>query len=303
MENEVKKLPAAGIAAIQKARERLYKVLKYLPASLNVDVAAEREAVTKVILAIVHPKTKIKLPGTTINMSTDVRISHAVTRSLQSMLAFAEPTDAGMLHVAARLAGNLEALRAGQAVRLLPSVPMSDTWYAVRITNAISKKLRSNNGAEVTFNVLNGMPAAMQIAQHVPEYHFRRLFYNLGITGKYEQRAIHYRNFVGLYCMIRLKTVEDGVAIEDISGKSSLRTRNKKLYNMRHVARECPFDYDISCEACDKTVYECAAATHINTYEDHICGACKLMRPHNMQENKSICIACTMDAWARTHIV
>jgi hypothetical protein len=177
--------------------------------------------------------------------------------------------DTGFVELlAAQIAGRYDEIRQGALA--LYSRPERKEWVALEIQQLVPCVWRDNRpGQQITLYALNGHPAGHTLVQRVPESWLSFLAYRIGFTKRYRYPEEPWM-LTGLRLWGYIVPADDASLVfeqwqicKPMKEWNSLALRRRLRYCRPREAPEadqCPFDFEIECNECQKRRTECPAA-------------------------------------------
>jgi len=176
------------------------------------------------------------------------------------------------------LAANLLQLQAGKPVSVWSEQPY-DEWVVAQCMDAVECRTKYGKvGAELTFSLLSGTPASLQIKKFWSNRFCQFLARRVGFTRADKELPFHrLTELVGLrlvFLIDKTRSLElpyfDKV---DITG--NLLSYNRKLLRSRmRIKFVCPKKFRHPCYLCPIGYDKCGCAVHPRTYVKKLCTHC-----------------------------
>lgn len=162
-----------------------------------------------------------------------------------------------------RIAGNLEEIRTGRPILNWMS-QKGEEWVLLGVRDSEYAARGKSRGAALQLGVFSGSPAGMVFVQYFPDFILNRMAIQLGLKAIYDDRTVHFREFVGTFFMgipargVELSLIRFGV-------RPNLVNMNKELAALRAPGRVCPANYRHPCSRCPIGYDRCRAGMHPTT--------------------------------------
>ena len=295
-EDEDEILPNTNLHQISIWRQKLTDFL--IP---HIGTVVEGEACVRLVDALtkkIRTHDNRSIPEGALEASEDrVRTAVKVVVEGQLLQAFLD-----MQHIEPlvnTLAGNIPAFKAGVCVHLSEGRTSSE-WVLARVYGAKPGKTFKRNipGAYLTYDLLSGSPAGLQLEQFMSEDAINTLGVRLGVIARRDDRLLHPREVVGMHVLLKLKPSFKPEA-ERYKELGSLNKYNKHLALTRsNYELTCGFQSKWPCHLCPRGYKTCARGTHM---VDYVFGECRnghkgLFDPHG---HSSTCLYCEAQRWRR----
>lgn len=224
---------------------------------------------------------------------------HAVTASLLP-LAGRSLTRADMFKLAWRFAGNVERLRAGEAVCGWSRRP-DDEWVPLQVLNVTPAKDKHNRpGNMLKMRVLAGSPCPDLLLDFWTVPRAAAVSRRAGFTraaGRYPWH--HTSEFVGLRLLGKIsaaRSIEKPVLSMTVATSSMVAANRRDFLALRSrhpKAAGCPFKFQHQCYHCSYGYDTCDGGVHPRNYEIGTCASCGLDdQLFDLDWDPAMCRAC-----------
>lgn len=294
MQDEVEQLPALYLAEVIRWQTKFMDLL--LPAYLGVSL--EGEAFQKLAERITCMLTKTKIKTVHIPwQETDATVTRAVRDTISAHVGGLMPDVQTLKDFASILAGNVHKLKAGQPV-LRWGEQTTPEWVLAVVTDTRPYHAQGKNvhGTMLTFRILTGGAATRDVEQFFSDMGLNRMAKRLGVKGHKDRHAVHPRELVLMYVLVKLKAGLE-LAVERYADKLSLVTRNRKKAAYRAAyKKQCPKQSKWPCVFCAHGLDVCPLGTHLKSYTRRMC-----VHGHmgwvNPDVETGTCLACQQRGW------
>jgi hypothetical protein len=269
--DEGPKLPPANLSQIGRWYRKFEDIL--IPDFVAEDMVGENlTELTDRLATAVSRLVNINLPKA-MDAVDPVRLHDSVGATVNNFLGQRMPAQDTLKAFACVLAGNLVPLKVGKVLE--PWCGMdNDEWHAAIVVGAkrYTTPRRKIHGAILTYRVLTGPAASMEVETFLSRDGMYRMAKRVGLMAKDEFRLFHPREMVGAYNMLLLSEGDD-LLIKQYYEKQSMNKRNKELATKRERARtECEVPgVGVPCHFCQMGTEACPLATHRGTYVRKMC--------------------------------
>lgn len=208
-------------------------------------------------------------------------------------------TEIEAMRLAFRLAGNLDRLRGGIAVPPW-TAQQYDEWVPLQVLKYVPDvNARKRRGYTVTFRVLAGTSAPLQITTFWGIQAIKYVAFCIGFSkpwGSYPFSRISDLVGLRLYGKIEASRSKGRPVFHDIECTPGMKqwNRNNVLKLRFRVKQQCPENYAHTCDKCAIGYDRCPAAVHPATYTIGRCARCGhdnvLFDPND--KTTTYCISC-----------
>lgn len=177
-----------------------------------------------------------------------------------------------------RLAGNIPALVAGQAVTPWAQ-QLRDEVVPVCVERVVGSRRRNKPGYILYCRVLAGSPCSLVIPQFFYADSLRAISKVVGFSTNswgpmpYSGVAVYFVN-LQFFAHLEVDLSRTQPGFRRVSVSSGMLKANKNILAVRYRTRPCPFNYEHSCANCFKGYADCGFAVHLKTYVEAHCRTC-----------------------------
>lgn len=195
-----------------------------------------------------------------------------------------------------RLAGNMDALIAGDAV--LPwTQQLHDEVVPVCVERVTPMRRKDKYGYLFHCRVLAGTSCAEVITQFFSANSCRAIARVVGFAtnswGPYQYGGIgvHFVNLL-FFAHIDAARSRDKPTFHRVSASSSMLKANKQLLSVRCRLAPCPLGYEHACANCPVGYHECSYSVHPKTYVEAHCRTCNADSFFDPDADGLMCVNC-----------
>lgn len=255
------------------------------------------------LLSVLLPHVDQQIVGSVIYAITDelcAALPSTVSRNAVfetiRLLAGTQLTQKSAARLAWRLAGNTDALIAGEPVPPWTR-QISDEIVPVCVEKVVPTRRKDKAGFLFYCRALAGTSCAEVFTQFFSANSCRAISRIVGFStnswGPYQYAGIG-MHFVNMLFFAHVEAVRsrDRPAFHRVSITSSMLKANKELLEVRCRVKPCPQNLLHPCTNCQVGYNECGYATHANTYLEAHCRVCNSSAFFDPENPSTMCVNC-----------
>ena len=229
-------------------------------------------------------------------LSSRLKVTSAVIdESLRALLATKSngyPLAKDYLETVWILCARHDTLRFGTPIDEFRAIEFAE-WVPIVGLDCKCDVQRDVTGYTFTFKCLGGQPATKMFTRFFSGKALgwmRNRMYSLPRTSRADT-PVSAAEMVGFRTWVMMSPDEGGqIEFDRVAIDGAVEKYNRTLLKARREA--CTQGGSLPCAKCHMGLDRCHRAVHKTTYEVKLCKACSVHAPFNLEQNKTVCVAC-----------